>query len=427
MAVTSTDFCSLIFKISCIIGCLFQIQNILVSFLHYGTITRSQYIAPVTIAFPNLHYCFPCLEHMINMTKIKSRYGVHYSNKNAEEWANVFELMDILTIKDMLDFTPGSGIESCSFRDSTGNTMKKGNKSECERIFNVKKYLIQQYVCYALSMKTESSLSFRSITSSLDFERLIFLIRFKGIHARTRKIRASVSGNRYPLMENPYSPAYYKKSKSDISIHISCKNISYHWLGYPNDPFICQTGDIDYFKCIDICLEDKFYKNTGRLPFTSFYDHNSWGIETIKMFSDSMLNNLSMSESINQWFVECRNSCPIFSCKYSFCLVDGHADETHDLLSGSFIRVESPLDRNLHVDIVPQVTFLDCLIYVMSTLGTWFGLVIISCNPIILVTKVNQYLSDRRAMKNGFGRRADRRDMILKRMQLRSRYYEKYL
>lgn len=82
--------------------------------------------------------------------------------------------------------------------------------------------------------------------------------------------------------------------------------------------------------------------------------------------------------------------CNMYPCVNTYCITVGHADSSVEVMgkkSGSTIRIESPSFPNAYIIYVPQVPLLDFIIYILSSLGTWFGLVIIQCNPIALIQR----------------------------------------
>ena len=62
---------------------------------------------------------------MLNMSHIQSKYGI------SKKLHDSFDLMEILTIGDMLSFTPDIDISECTYRDSTGNYVIFADQSIC--------------------------------------------------------------------------------------------------------------------------------------------------------------------------------------------------------------------------------------------------------------------------------------------------------
>ena len=435
MKISIEKFWNISFNLICIAGCAYQIIYIFLSYFEYGTVTRNKYYQQQITPFSDLHTCFLCLSDMLNMSHIQAKYGI------SEKPHDSFDLMDIVTIGDMLTFTPDIDISECAFRDSTGNYVIFANQSMCSDFFALSKYLNGQYVCHKLSIKDPFDITLLSVSTSLKYDRSMYEIRFVGQHSKARKIRPTITTKIFPTIGNKYASTYYKSSNQDLSLHISCQNITNYWLGYPYDSFTCEEeGEIGYYQCFDSCIEKKTMKEYNRLPYTSFYNTSMYGESDIKMMSPSMIKNRTISSVLNKWYIECGKICNMYACVDTFCLSVGHSDtsiQVNGIKSGSTIRIESPSSPNAYIIYVPQVPLLDFIIYILSSLGTWFGLVIIQCNPIQICKysnanycNVNVNYSRHKLIERLRRRsRANRVDMFLHRMnrtsQLDANYYSR--
>ena len=420
-------YCNIFFHLICILGCSYQIQNILASYFKFASVTKMRFSHPDSIDYYPLHYCFLCLENILDIPAIAKKY--HLKESDLATDGDKFELYNTITIADMLEYTSNDAFAGCSYRSEDGNVPVFANLTLCKSFYSVRKYIAQQYVCYEVKAKVSKSFKFRQIGTTLNFERMIHGVNFpRGKLASSQKIRPMISKWRYPVMEMPYTTSYYKESKDNIRIQVSCNNISTKWLGYPYDDFICQSKDdpVDYFQCRDSCIEKHSLETLDRLPYTSFYD-SSYPLLDRRLISETLLKNVTISKMVNSWFEKCHRSCPMFSCEHSYCLTTGHANQYSYGAQGSTIRVEIASAPTNHMEIVPQVPFLDFIIYVLSSLGTWFGLVIISCNPIKGIKLYQEYKQKKQVQAQIVdNRRQDQRDLILRRIIPRSRYYEQY-
>ena len=371
--------CNFVYKLLCICGCVYQLQNVVLTYFSFETVTQNRFIDPVTVQFPSLHYCFMTISDSMNRSFIKQKYGLDTATHLHSEL-----LTDNITISEILEMSPETVMDKCLFRDSTGNEVREFvPANECNSFFETKKYVSQQYTCYQLIPKEKTTMTFRSIESSLRYERVIYSIYFTGLLASFRKIRFTLTGSGFPFVSRSYSPSFYKTSVERISAHLFCQNFTITTLGYPYDPFTCEKYEMEHFNCIDTCLMNRTYNYFGRVPFTLFYDKPL----NKKLLSVPMIQNRTASLALNRIYDTCKKSCPTFPCQYDFCITMGHAniarnEEPEKRIIGSAIRVESPGQPNAFINYIPKLPLLDFIIYVMSSLGTWFGLVIISCNPV---------------------------------------------
>ena len=372
------------------------------------------------VPFPDLHYCFRYLEDAIDWLLVEGKYGKIYT-QDAEHIRN---WLDVLTIRDIFNFTPSFDIDACVYREPTGHNFVEGKHEACN-FFTVTKYVQQEYVCYKIEEKNSYSIEFGHIFRSLYSERLLYKIIFGNKFARARTIRPTLSVASLPHIGRIYAKAY-KKDACDITINLACHSIEHNFMGYPYDRYHCSNYDSEYFDCFESCLNNATMKYLSRKLsyFYHFQPHD------VKLISQSMLRNQTIVMLLKVWHAQCSKTCSMFPCKFEFCITDAHIDAKVDHgKNGSIVRVESAPCPNMVTSNVPNVSLLDFVIYTLSSLGTWFGLVIISCNPLQYVTQAKYAVHMRiencikRLERN---RRQVRRDMILRRMRMQSEFYRRH-
>ena len=212
----------------------------MISYFSYGTVTKTQIVAPGSVGVPGLHYCFLLLQDLIDIPAIETKYNMEPVDRNSDE---VYNLMDHISIGDMLEFTPNDPIESCIIRDESGTRTVHGDSKVCNSVFKTTKYINQQYICYKTVPVEQKMFPFRAIVSSLLYERLIYEIALKKNFDRSRKVRTIISDWKFPVMESAYAPAFYKEANKSVSLLVSCNNMTTKWLGHPYDKFTCQKAD----------------------------------------------------------------------------------------------------------------------------------------------------------------------------------------
>lgn len=404
-----------IFFLLCIAGCSFQLINIAMSYFSYGTVTRNRYHEPRMIHYPELHYCFLYLQDGLDWPAVEEKYGKLFP------WSNLTHMQrwqDVLTIEDILLFTPTAEINECSFRHHTGNKIIHMKKDECNKFFRIRKYTVQQYICYHLVAREQISVTFRSIEASIQYERMIYEISFVGKLSNSSKIRPTIVSHGKVEYSRSYAPGFHKRPEEALFVQISCQNFTNQYIGYPYDSFVCARDDEDHQSCVDSCVENTTIKYLDRLPFTSSYHQPL----KKKFISVSLINNDTISQSVSEWYAECETRCPMYACRYSICFTSGHSEISlgkNIVKLGSSIQVDTPSYPDIHVEYVASLPFLELIIYMLSCLGTWFGLVIISCNPLKLIRKFYGICEDRITRRRM--RRVDRTEIFIRRMHRRTR------
>lgn len=372
-----------VFNILCILGCSYQLSNLFTEYLRYDSITKVKFYSPKYVSFSVLHFCFRYLDDAINWTGLEERYGnkyPHVTDEDEDNWLN------IMTIKDIFDLTPNAEIGSCSYRSPPGHRVISHGEDDCS-IFKLSKYVVQQYVCYVIETPgMKRKMEFKYIYSSLTMERMLFEFKYFGKLADATKIRPTLTLDQYPYLSNQYSPGYYLAKDEDSSLLISCSLFRNLFLGYPFDSFACSANISDYFLCFESCMKNMSMTHINRLPYSV---HHREPIDA-KLISRTLIKNDSVQEFLSDWSVKCRSSCPQRPCKYSYCLTSGHVDDvikgTDGHRMGSSIRVETTTFPDVDVSYLAFMTLLDLFTYVSSSFGIWFGMVIITLNPVKLLS-----------------------------------------
>lgn len=207
------------FNLVCVFGCAYKIITILISYFRHGTVTKNRIYSPATLAFPELHYCFCHLEEAIDLDAIEAKYGKRFPR----DASSVKDWLDIITIKDIFDYTPKTPyIDGCLYWDQTGHTIRK--EIGCKylpKIFTASKYVQQQYFCYRLVAKETYRFDFKFVYNSLYYERMSYEIQYSGKLSELKEIRPTLTGENLPYISNFYKPVYYQKTGARFSLQLA--------------------------------------------------------------------------------------------------------------------------------------------------------------------------------------------------------------
>lgn len=271
------------------------------------------------------------------------------------------------------------------------------------------------------------SIEFGFIFRSLYWERTLYEIRYSNLLSNATVVRPTLSSSSYPYFGRIYSQGYIKQN-TGIAMTVGCQNIEHIFLGYPYDKFVCSSYGEEHFKCYDKCLSNLTMKYLDRKPFFDFHTNRN---DDSKLISFPMLQNVTIQKLLVEWNNYCGTRCPMFPCQFDFCITIGHmnarVNDHHGNSRGSLIRVESDPYPIVTTMAVPNISILDFFIFILSSLGSWFGLVIISCNPASFVCNLYSKIKAKtQGMRTKKRRRGIRRNMILRRMKIPSNFYLRY-
>ena len=121
--------------------------------------------------------------------------------------------------------------------------------------------------------------------------------------------------------------------------------------------------------------------------------------EDLPLVSFTMLRDKEMSRKVNSITKVCTDRCPTRNCRSVYCITMARVTTTSGLLQKHdqhkcTVRVETTGQPDVTVIYQPKLPILDFVIYILSSLGTWFGLVIIACNPFDYVKQILLSMSD---------------------------------
>ena len=228
-------------------------QGVVVSYFSFATVTQNEFLNPTFIQFPSLHICFTTFRDAINR-----RYFIDRFNIDIFSDQRTAHLLDNITVREILDNTPMKVIDSCVYRDESGNEMEElleNGSNRCNTYFTTQKYISDQYVCYKFQAKEPLSYNFRAIESSVRYEKVMYVIGFKRPLSCFRKIRFTLTGSEFPHRSKMYSPSFYKAKDERMSANIYCQNFTIHSLGHPYDRYICDKFEKQHLQCYDDCVQ----------------------------------------------------------------------------------------------------------------------------------------------------------------------------
>ena len=113
-----------------------------------------------------------------------------------------------------------------------------------------------------------------------------------------------------------------------------------------------------------------------------YFPSNEYTIEPLKMkhLNSEALRNETLVQDIKSRSKACLKKCSRSNCDYWYSVTIA---QTFSLLMNETIALGSTCSNRPSVTIkfVPRITFMEFVMYVSSSLETWFGISILSINP----------------------------------------------
>ena len=293
-----------------------------------------------------------------------------------------YRQLENLTVRHILEMTPPEfdTMTSCSVRKGTISSPENLNERECLDFFKVTKFVTGERICYTFTPRIMANYSVGDVASSYNFVGILYQIFFKSIVSKTTYafIISSVLNPNSTEKEDPlHSRAFQAhadnaKTFSQSRIFVSGDSIEINRLPPPHDTKC--TPDHDQEVCYESCLKDKF-TTIHRLPWSGFHRQKL----DIKILTPTDLLNETISRHVADSFQECQSLCKL----KTECLTKFSRTTIEEYQGDSFV-ISSMLPSLPHMSIyaIPSLTLVEYIVQLGSSFGMWFGLSIISFDPV---------------------------------------------
>lgn len=149
---------SLIFILLCLLGLCYQTYLIIHEYLKYAVSTSVSLNQKNEYTVPSLSSCFR-IDQVFDYDSFKIAYPQSNVTINRTNTQTVYftgtESLKILSIDDIYRYTPTPSYLAnfCEIRDASTFTYNRLEGVDCNRIFDIEKYVIASLVCYKITLK----------------------------------------------------------------------------------------------------------------------------------------------------------------------------------------------------------------------------------------------------------------------------------
>ena len=375
-----TSICSRVFSITCLFGFLLQLEQVSELYFRFLTSSKIEYRMREVDNYQTISFC-PRFIDLLDRTRHKE-YGIQ--PKGPRKLDDIIKEISTLTIKDILDLTPAESnvINDCTIRGNKLSAPVRLNQSECEKFFKVVKAVNGERVCYTFMPPKEANYSIGDVASSQTHSNTVYVLNLKpslgkSIIAFFISYYHGVDGKIDPLDSRPFQ-AKFRNTRTFNQSKFAVYGDSTEIIRIP-PPFdtMCTPGH-NREACYEICLIDKF-KTINRVPWSGYHRLH---LEE-KMFTALDLKNETMADVATKSFQECHSSCKFKrECftQFSKTTIQEYLDTFYSNLAISSMVPTA----HIVVAAVPCHSLIEYIIQIGSCFGVWFGLSIISINPMKL-------------------------------------------
>ncbi|KAI1304240.1 hypothetical protein HDE_01908 [Halotydeus destructor] len=382
-----------LFLATCSIGFLYQSYNLTSTYLQFETTTLSTADIPQLTYAPNVHLC-PFAYQVFNIEKY-NKEASHPLPVNIASFEEKNPFDDTFTISELLKYTPSaeSMIDGCVIRKPGPLGFDELNRTKCYERFKLEKYYKFSFMCYKAYLSPETNdvmHDFNDIAYSQVYPGMYYSLILNDQWSRLVGNAKVISyEERHGDKSFAVAPIVDRHLEDDCTKHnfiwVSHSKIRYHRLPPPYDSK-CRDYVADGLGnavgCINACMYKRSLEHLDRIWYAS---RSRYPIDKRPLSFLDVKHNGTKRAILKKLDRECKGKCQQTECNITWSLTRAIVAP---FSKGLTIQVMISVEASFAIDLQPKLMFGSYLIYLMSVFGSWFGLSVLSFNPIKLFSQV---------------------------------------
>ena len=365
---------SVVFSTICFSGFLLQLHQVSEHYFLFETSSKTEFQVTETENYQTIVFCCRHID-LLDRSQYTEYDIFPHSPRSTEE---IDHELSVLTIKKIFQLTPPTTglVMHCTVRNDNLSDIEHLTGKECEQLFKVSKSVNGQQVCYTFTPRYRTKYSVGNAVSSVRYLYVAYSLDLSPSLRRT--VLASFISSFVdtddiidPLHSRFFGAKFYNaKSYNESAFYIWGQETEVTRLPYPHNTK-CVPGH-DRSVCYEECLTNHFKLN--RVTGSGFH-HQAFDV---KMITRKDYENETLANRATKDFSTCHLLCRIQTeCYTKFSKTSVVEYKSEDLTINSMV----PSAAHTSVKTVSQLTLVEYIVQVGSCLGVWFGLSIISLNP----------------------------------------------
>ena len=382
---TSSRFFSLI----CLLGFLLQLQQVFELYFRYETTSRTVYQNQEMDYYQSIMYCPKFIDLLapdIMMSRQITALNIDVVGNfsvRTQAHQQYMRGLSAMTVKEILQFTPleSEAVENCDIRLGKMSIANVFDGKECREYFEVVKSVNGERICYTFVPKISAKYSIGDVASSLthigEVYKISLVPRMSATYVASFISSPFIVKEDGSIQDPLHSRSFMAKSYSPGSFNRSRflvfgESNEIHRLPPPYDTKCTPRHNIEM--CYEQCLIKKF-KEINRIPWSGFHREKL----DMKMLTATDFLNETIKKYAGDFFEKCHSRCKL----KTECLTQFSKTTTEEY-QGNFFILSSmlPAQPNMSLYSVPFLNLIEFIVQVGSCIGMWFGLSIISFNPV---------------------------------------------
>lgn len=387
---------TLIYALLCCSGCSYQIYKLSVLYFEYQTITEVFIEMPITFEPPSLSLCIR-YTGIIDYPRVQSDKPHLKYDSNLPIW----ELQSRLTINDIFNYTPSVDflISYCNIRSPIDNRMSNYT-SECNKIFKIEKYYSQEYVCYRFNHKFSDGETYQysdvgwAITNSNDVYRIVLnSTTMPHIVALKPYLHENYETVNEVHLFGQWDWATRGNDSGSLSFNsytLTATRVTTTRLEYP-----FEANCFNYYDTVAMCKQKCVINATltkyNKIPYSVLVKTPY----SVKHISPVDIQNQTFYDDLRTIEQFCNLKCSQPDCYESVYFTQ--------IVSNNWyvteIYVDIPREPFVWITFRAALKIAEFVLYVLSCLGTWFGISVMSFNPVNIFARRHERNDNRRALR----------------------------
>jgi hypothetical protein len=345
---------------------------------------------------PSLSFCVDYLD-IINRTEA-SKFGLK-TEASVEDYVREQKM---LNMKQIFEMTPGINdtIQSCKILEKNSSRIRIINDPEaCNELFIIRKFYMQFFICYDFVVKHSRVYRLSKSSQAMNYIRLVYEIILDKSLDQANEITSIIhmfsKGLWLPMHSRHYSKTNYRfrdltQHKINFNIFLVTHSLIKMHLKEPPYDTRCSLH-YGRFSCVRRCIKNGL-KPLKKVPYSELTAESELTqIGEFYPLSSENMEDPAFETIYRSIEAACDGKCNQISCNSAFTRTTMSAFLDSRYNFSSRIRVESPESPTMQMISLVNFTPMQMIIYICSCFGIWFGISIVSLNPICLTELYRQF------------------------------------
>ena len=371
----------------CLLGLLFQGYVISDVYFKYGVRSTVTVEMPQVIRFDAMTLCTRYID-VLDYGRMNQEMNASWRYSLDDE--EIRSLQDSLSLGSIFDYTPAIDdvIKTGYYRTPGTYMIRECHNKNCSRSFNVIKFYYLEYICYKISLKRGTSMSFMSLTDTAVSPGLLIRIQFSSmIDHSLRIVIMTHNPSLLPYRSLMITPVILRGStqeRLDGKRARFSRFTSYQRrMNILNLPPPYETRCFDYSKiglhsdmqCMQECIMNQTIGKIMRLPFSVLLQQQQSNHLHVLSYRDTL--NQRLMQRVHDIEQDCNSSCRWLPCVAQIAIT-----VTSMITYPAFeSEVTTPIKPSFTIKFYPMINLTEYIIYLMSICTTWTGLHMMQMNP----------------------------------------------